>query len=189
MSALFDTIPGYREAVEQENALREAAFLLEQDEIDGVQVRPITVRHMLTLHGMRSPFVAGGEVRPRDVVLFLWVVSPVRGTTSLEAYSATFRKRNYVRLCAAIRKFVEDAFQDAPASTGNLPVPFWSWAAGVVDRIAFAYHWSEAAILDMPLARLFQYIKILDKRDDPNRILFNPSDKVRSRWLQEQPQN
>ncbi len=70
-------IPGYAEAVIQEQVLRDAAFLGLRESIAGFQVMPITVWHYIALRLTRnSVFLQEETPSPEDLANFLWMLSP-----------------------------------------------------------------------------------------------------------------
>ncbi len=70
-------IPGYAEAVIQEQVLRDAAFLGLKESIAGFQVMPITVWHYIALRLARnSVFLQEETPSPEDLANFLWILSP-----------------------------------------------------------------------------------------------------------------
>lgn len=185
---MTDTIPGYRDALDRESAIRDAAFIDLPESICGVQVKPLTIRLFITLDGIGSPFVRGAAVEAADVARFLWAVSPLYSATDTEARAKFVRQcRKIIGIDAAdaIRAYLDEAFMDAPASSESAgeQAPFASWASSLVDFLANQYSWSEDEILDMPLKRAWQYVRRIQKRSNPSKTLFNPSDKVRGDWL------
>lgn len=205
--SLLETIPGYREAVESEASARSEAFTGAPEMVCGVELLPMTPRHLLLLQATRSPFVVGGAVSSRDVGLFLWCLSPdyaaaLRARNALSPWAGRlalflFRRvqtrflRRVRRLDAAeaiegCRRIVREALLDGPGSrrAGWSP-EYFSPVASLVSNLAEKYGWSEAAIIDTPFKRLFQYTRVLRAASDPKAIFFNPSDSVRSAWLRE----
>lgn len=183
-------IPGLAEAIARETELRNQAFLDIPQELCGIPVLPLTLRRLLLLEEIGSPFVGGSTraPRPRDVVNFLWALSPYFSTRpgDLRRFSKRCRKLNPARIVLAIDGYVCDALQDRPPSTSGPTAPSYeSFAAGYVDVIASEYGWSEDAILDCPVARLFQYLKRILRRKDPKAPRFNPSDQVKADYLNE----
>lgn len=185
--SLTDQIPGLREAVEKEQFIRDTAFLDIPEQICGIDVKPLTLRHVLALSLVGSPFMVGGNPSPVDCAQFLWCVS-----TSWSPHSR-WRRKLFIRRCRrlkfstlakSIEEFVDEAFQDSPATTdcGDRQ-SFYSFAASIVDTFASEYGWPAHYIIDMPAKQLFQLMSVIRKRKNPAAILFNPSEKVRGRWL------
>lgn len=187
MASLFDTIPGYREAVKRESDSRDFALLGADEIVAGVPVRPLTVRHMLLLDLSGNAFVTHGRVPThRDIVSFLWICSPdyKPDNDALAKFSMGMGGLDYGESVKAILDHIRESVQDAPAAHSRPDAPSnWSWAAIIVDTIATEYHWSLDAILDLPMKAVFQFVKIISKRRNPRAAVFNPSDKVRGDWL------
>ena len=189
MTSRFDSIPGYREAVEHENVVRAAAFIDAPEELCGLAVRPLTLGDMVALEqcgvcffNARQPF------EPADVVRFLWYQH--------EGYrqSARFRRDLFIRqharkaneLCAGmITAWIDEAFQDSPGSSGGNEISYWHYSAGIIDMMGREYGWTIKDTMGAPLKVLFQLMKIINKRADPKAPAFNPSDRVKGQWLAE----
>jgi hypothetical protein len=53
----------------------------------------------------------------------------------------------------------------------------------MVEIMAHSYGWDDEATMQKPVARLFQYMRLIQRRNDPKAILFNRSDAVISNHL------
>lgn len=205
-------IPGLREAIERETEKREFDFLGAPELLCGIEVMPLSIRRLLRLQAVNSPFLYNADlhVEPSDVAMFFWSLSPnyeralaVRQSCELVSFrlgSFAFGhiRRRFARQLrqlklgessSACRQFVADAFEDSPGSNGVDGPTYYGWPAGYVGLLATEYGWTEDVILDLPLRRLWQHVRRLIRRNDPSATLFNPSDKVRGEWLREQNRN
>lgn len=187
MSSLLELIPGYKEAVRLENQSRDLSFLSHRENICGMEVLSMNLKHFILLDGIRSPFLYERLGDPADAVMFLWILSPEWKPTKCREKKRLIkrcRRLNYGQLTKEILEYVKQTFQDSPSGrTGEEYIPFMSCAAVFVDRLASQYGWTDETILNVPLRRLFQYQRAIRKRLDPKAILFNESDKVRGQWL------
>lgn len=188
---MFDwlSIPEYAEAREREETARDAAFVLEHDDICGVPVKPLSLRHFTLLVAIGSPFVCAGELTATEAARFIWIVSAVRcrndTAQARDRFLKSIRGLNFVHACQGISRYLDEAFQDSPGGgSSNRPLST-SFAAVLVDMIAREYGWRESDILDMPLRRLFQYLRCIRHHHDPDAVFVNPSDAVRRRWVKE----
>lgn len=178
---LVDQIPGLREAIEAEQHIRDSAFLPLEEKILGFWVQPLTLRHVLTLGSIGSPFIRGGIPSPADAGAFMCIVGNWRGFKRWLMLRQLGRV-NYRQIVEAIDEYVAESFQDAPPSNGVEDVSYYSFAAGLVDLFAKEYGWTEKDILDTSVKRLFQYLKAIARRNG-EKVFFNPSDRVRGEWL------
>ncbi len=185
---LEDLIPGLKQAVEREQKIREQSFLEYPETVCGVEVQPLTLRRMLLLMSIESPFICGGAVGPYDVGAFFVVLTDAK----------VFNKWRLLRrlglmdskaVVSGITEFMDETFQDKPSTSRGEAVSYYSFAAGLVDCLASEYGWTTSETLDCPLKQLFQYLKAMAKRNNPKAIQFNPSDRVRGNWLKEQNAN
>ena len=212
----LEAIPGLREAIERETEAREIDFLGAPELLCGIEVMPLSIRRLLRLQAVGSPFLykVDGTPPPEqvgDVALFFWALSPnyeralrVRlwaecVSFEIGKFAFNFIRQRFVRrlrplklgpAARACRDYVSRAFEDAPGgSEGRVSASYYGWPASYVGLLASEYGWTEDTILDLPLRRLFQHVRRLIQKHDPGAILFNPSDKVRGEWLRQQSRN
>jgi hypothetical protein len=187
---LFDQIPGYREAVEREGLIRVQSYLPTPELICGIPIKPLTLEHVAMLEAIGSPFVSGGPVFPHDIAAALWILSvdyKPNAWWKRRRFLRRVGKLSFTALLSGLDQYIADTVQDSPPSSASRRVPICCNAAAIVDRLANEYGWSEREILRIPLKRVFQYLKLQTKRS--GGITFNPSDKVRGKWLAEQNRN
>lgn len=175
-----------RVAIKRENNIRDAAFLDLTTSICGIEVRQMTPRDLLILTGIGNPIVSYGLPSPPQLAEFLWFLSPKF------KLNASFRRYFFIRKCAKIdfvaaiaacRNYIDATFQDSPASSTQSSGPYASWCAHIVFNIASETGWSDENIMNMPLKRLFQYLKIIRRHDNPRAPVHNPSDKVKGDYI------
>lgn len=193
----FDSIPGYREAIEKETTERESAFLAVPELLCGLPVAPLTLRNVATISQLSLRTPTGAELLPpEELELLLWILSPdyspqksiarawKRFRHSLRFFRARMRYGRG-RICLALATFFADAFADSPASSGGNRVQYTSWIASHVDSLASEYSWRIEEIMALPVKVAFQLEREISKRYNPNAILFNRSDKLRLNWLKQ----
>jgi hypothetical protein len=187
VAALADTIPGYAEALARERELRELAFCGACAPIAGVEVVPLTLRRLALLRLAHNPFVAGsGPIRAADAALFLWVVSSVfkpADTAARDAFVKRIAALPTRDVQAGIYEYLHLAFFDLDAGSNQTSAPIASFEASVVHTLAKEYGWTRDAILDLSLAEISQYLRLIDaSRGSP---VVNPtSDGVKMKWLE-----
>ncbi len=192
--------PGLAEATARENLLRDLAYAGLPELVCGIELCPLTARHVLRLSLTQSPFFAPPPDRETllrwlglecitevDVARFLWACSPRYRPGARVArwrFLRSVRRFPLGPACEEIFAFVEESFADKPGGTPANGPSYWSWLASYVFAIARATGWTEAAILDLPLKRGWQYLKLARLENDPKAIFFNPySDRAKSDWL------
>lgn len=161
-----------------EDSLRERAFLPVTENINGVTVKQLTLRHFIILLQLKSPFVSGGPRRIEDVGQFLWVVSPqydADDPEGLERYvSELVFHPTFHLFYRAIDYYIFYAFMDRPPKVEGGKLITASYAASMIHRVAKIYRESRETILDTPLSALFQFIKWIDAEQTPNAPQFTP---------------
>jgi len=181
MENLTQQIPGLAEAIEAEQHVRDTSFLELPECVGGFDLKPLTLRHVLLLGAIDSPFIRGGNPMPKDIGAFMVIVGEWKGFSRWKNLRK-LGKASLLEMVISIDSFVKESFQDAPASSGVEDVSYYSFAASIVDMFAKEYGWKESDILNTPIKRLFQYTKAIARRNGATTF-FNPSDKVRGEWL------
>jgi len=175
-------IPGYLEAVRRENDIRDAAFLDLTTSICGIEVRQLTPRDALILDGLDNPLMRGGIPTESQLAHFLWLLSPsYKHGSKVRRFLFARKVRNvkFIEATLACWSYVEDSFQDSPPQSSDRTCRFASGIAHLVDRMASQYGWTEEKILHSSFKKLFQYMKVMSARLDPDYCARNPSDKIR----------
>lgn len=139
-SNLEALVPGLVELRSKERANRAFAFAGLTHTLCGVELRPMTPRHRLTLQLIRNAFVASArEPLAGDVFGFLWVLSPhYSRSLSLNSRIRQFLLRRRVKVlergvvASEIRAYIVAQLQDLPESStesGFDQSPWVHWAA------------------------------------------------------------
>ncbi|MGC3961329.1 MAG: hypothetical protein QM813_26400 [Verrucomicrobiota bacterium] len=185
MSDLADIIPGLGKAIERERFVRDQSFLEFAPVVCGIEIKPLTLRRFLLLSSIGSPFVEGGAADGYDIASFFIVMTGKSRGLSRWLLLRKIGKLNCEDALKEIKAFLEESFMDSPASSGGEVVSYYSLAAGLIDFLASEYGWTENEVMDSKFVSIFQYLKAAKKRLNPSAILFNPSDRVKGRWLED----
>jgi hypothetical protein len=141
--------------------------------------------------GVSEEFLAQRILIPRhQITAFLWVMSvdfapmsSARGKWRHFRHTWRCWHIKYGEACEAIRGYVNGALADKPNGSGRAGHNTASWLATTAVFIAKTLHWSECEILNMPLARLFQYERAIIASLGRNSALSNRSDRLKSDFL------
>lgn len=188
MKNLFDQIPGYREACEAERFARDLAFAEVPEDVCGIAVGPLNWLRFIRLALIGSPFVCGGNITPSEVAAALWLISTdydPGARFKRWCFLQRLRRKSYLKLCAGLDAYFQDALDEAPGGQPVTGPSYYSAIAAHVDCFAHEYGWSEAAVVRLPFKQLFQLLRCIQSRHG-DKIFFNPSDRVRGEWLQQQ---
>lgn len=157
-------IPGYIDAVLQEQLVRDASLLRLREDVAGFECLPFTLRHYLILRLADSPFIPPFRVPMEDdLEFFLWVVSPWYSESGFgrklfrkccrcfthippplfktKRGLDRWKKRNDDRIkclvvtIRAAQEYVTEALQDRPAS-GQVAVPGPSYYSDIIGFAA-----------------------------------------------------
>lgn len=179
---LFDPhqIPGYTEACEKEQANRDLAFLDLPIPLCGIVARQFCLKHLVLLGNCGNGFLTNkGQPQPEDIAQFLWIVS---AEYSLDAKKRTKFVRKlgglkFLQAIADIEEYLARAFQDSPQG-GSGGKQYTADCAWLVEIMAHEYGWDDETIMQKPIARLFQYLRLINKRYNPKALLFNRSESI-----------
>jgi hypothetical protein len=123
---------------------------------------------------------------PIELAHFLWLLSPeYRDDAPIRRYlfGRRIRKINYLDAVKACWKYLEDTFQDSPSGSGMHSTPYAGWCAHLVCSLSDNPVEAEQLILNTPLKRLFQYLKVRRKKNDRESTMHNPSDKLKGDYI------
>lgn len=183
--------PAIRAAIAEETRIRSEAFLVEAPPLlCGIELAPLTVRRWDRLRVAQSPFAFGGPIGAADIAVFAWAMHPHYAPGAWFrrwCLVRRLRRLDFAAAAAAAEAIVAEALLDRPAvASGAQGSCRFHWASFIVDRLAAAYGWSETEILDLPLARAFQYVALVRLRTDPDAVCFNPlSDRAKRQVLKD----
>jgi hypothetical protein len=184
----YTEIPGYTEAVNAEQSNRDVAFLATTPPICGVSIVHMGLRHWIQLIGCRNRFIRGERPEPGDVAMFLWFLSPVYScdpASRARFIAEQVRPLDFITVTREIYAYLNRVFQDIPqGDNASLEKSYTAPVASIVDLLASEYCWTDEHILTLPLARVFQYLRRIEKRRDPKVMQFNRSERLISKWMQ-----
>jgi hypothetical protein len=172
-------------AVEREQASRDSAYIADFDVIGDIKVHQLTPKLLSILTLMKSPFIVGGDIEPSSLLTLLWTLKIKHDDDDrVEFFSRVMSDYNVEDLLSDINSYFEDAFQDIGSTeSGVSSVPYFSNLTSMVDCLASEYGWSEESIINLSYKKLFQYFKVIGKRKDPTKIMFNKSDSVKGEMI------
>jgi hypothetical protein len=129
-----------------------------------------------------------GRPRRSKMQSFFWWLFRACGCapTERDLFVRSLPLHQYRRFYRGIDRYLDRMFLDQPASSaGGGRLIGTAWGISMVNRIATAYGWPDqvmddegfpvpgAGVLDMPIPRLYQYIRWLDCVADPDRPVFS----------------
>lgn len=199
-------IPGYAEAVRRESEIRNRAFLGGAQVVCGVRVYPLSLRRLIWLeaagnahviparfeslaeaaaHAAQVLYFCSGRFRlPDSPAVPFW--RAWRDKISVRLFLTALRSiRTEVELISEVREWLDAQFMDAPcgSSDGVHSAGHAAYPAYIVDRFGEAgLLFTQDEILDMPLARLWQYWRLATRRLSGG-ALTNPSDDLATQYL------
>lgn len=141
--------------------------------IAGVLVHQMTGRHFNAMALDENPFIVGGEPSEADAALVLKAVSVSGNLLTLD--------RN-ADLLTEVRTYIGASFVDLPCLGGATEdkEPVVATMAWNVHIVASAYGWDDERILDKPLARIYQYVRLIALEKNPKLRFSSP--RVRAAW-------
>lgn len=186
MNPRFAHIPEYVEACQKQDRLRDFAFLELEAVLCGHVVKPMTARHLALLTHCGNGFVTGGDVLPEHIPQFIYVLQggSLADEKAMRRFAVDFGWRNFKTCCDEIEAFVNATFLDSPEGGGKRGETFNSWLASLVDVLAREYGWQQREVLDLPIACVFQYLRVIRMRSSDKEPMVNKlSDEARAKGI------
>lgn len=163
----------FNKALYIESCVRESAFLPITLDICGIEVKQYTMRHHILLDFANNPFVKGGVDFDKEHILeFLWIVS-----TDFEFKNAIKKMEfiakqssnlddDFYKYVYEINEYLSNAFLDMnQLESVGAEVETVSWIASIITTISSRFGWHDEYILDLPMARVSQYLRAIYKDD------------------------
>jgi hypothetical protein len=170
---------------------RDFAFLGLPEELNiagqKVVVRLLTLRMFVQLCAVNSPFFVGGRIGPEHVLQILWRLSPKYDTrlgnpSARQQFIESIALLPYAATLRAVNRYLDRMLIDKPPTIAkkNGVRPDTSFAASAIHQLASAYGWSDEQILDLPMPRVFQYMRKIHREANHDLAYFNP---IRDRFV------
>ena len=199
-------IPGFREAVQREQSVRETAFLGGLELVCGVVVRPFSLGSLILLDQAKNGFVLplrfdnDSEIVAHAIQV-LYFCSPKFKAPISPKYSffgqliAVFKQQRFIRsvlrksapakVISEVEAWIDDSMMDCPSGSSEGPKPqsYAAFPAYIIDRFAEGgMMFTESEIMNMPLRRLWQHWRLVRARTE-GYPLTNPSDELAVNFL------
>jgi hypothetical protein len=167
-----------------EDYWRDFAFLGLDEELriaggHKIQVRMLTLRMFVQLCAVRSPFLVGGDIKPEHIVQILWRLNPSYDPRNRKARVQFIESIAMIPFQSSVRaicRFLDRMLIDKPATSckDNGSKSDVSFAGSLIHLLASSYGWSADQVLDLPMPVLFQFLRCIQRANDPDMIPFNP---------------
>ena len=120
----------------------------------GIEICNMSLRHLVLLDGIETPFLTGGNVSDADIALFLWILS-VDYSRDEKKKKEFFKKAVKIKTLPAInwiKEYIKKTFIDSDTMNAGEKgqVYFISY---FVDCFAREYGWKYEEIMDLPLRK------------------------------------
>jgi hypothetical protein len=154
------------ELIEQADNNSNEAFVGAYESCYGVEVENMSIRHLMMLDGIETPFLKGGSITDSDIALFLWIVSPdfnLSGKGKKEFFKKAVKLKT-IPCVNWIRDYMKRTFQDADTMNQGEKGQVY-FITYFVDVFAREYSWGYNEIMDLPLRVAFQLITSINERN------------------------
>jgi hypothetical protein len=156
-----------KDALELESAYPLEAWLNLPESICGIEIKQITPKILLHLHGIDSPLFGIGEVRFDDVLAFLWICSPsfCYDAKVRDEFLKQAKKINPFDAVLEIQTFLEKTFIDADYDTRqNGKKSNATFIAYLCDNLAREYSFSIEQTMQTPMRQIYQLLSVISER-------------------------
>lgn len=187
--------PRFNEAKKLDKQEQTLVFIIQPVRLGRFWLAPLTLRRLLFLEAIESPFAGSRrELDKRAVLELLWILnpnfSPSRFRGKLFFARHWFLKwQEYAMEVVELMREGMEMMQDAKVEQQSND-PEASWVASTIDGLASQYHWRVDEILDLPLLQLNVLGRALAARvsamagSKEGNVKFNRhSDSVRAEYL------
>jgi|GEM_PF-1565342 hypothetical protein len=196
----FREIPGFADALRREASVRREAWAHSHTQICGVRVRVLTLRDVVILEELQNGFFCPWRFDSDEEYLshcaqLVWWLSdlpkpPIYSRSIFHPWVAgrqrqllSYLARHPKRLAEETNKFLRDSFMDAPKGSGSQGTAVAAMPAYIADTLAAGgFKISVDEMLDMPIARLWQLVRLSTRRIY-GTPLTNESDKLATDFL------
>jgi hypothetical protein len=190
----------FASAKQAEDEAREQAFVDDTFIVYGERLRGMTPRDLLHLQVVQSPIIYGhSEIKPADLMLFLWALNvenkgwfrSIKRSRMIKRVLGRRSEDPVADAIVAISGYIATMFTDAPGGSSiDESKPFGAcWLAPVMVRLSSKIGSIDplngTAWADVPMPRIWQYLKAVRASEDSKFKDFSPSDKILSDWQAE----
>lgn len=192
----YSDIPGFQEeaklAFERQQSIRERSVYGVPEKLAGFEVKFITLKTYSLLRWSENAFVGSGIPSLEDGISFIWLHSvdwvESKGFNKIVSY---LRRRKIARKLKSkhlieINDWISEQFQDLSdggESKGEAEPPLTSEILHLVALLAREFHWTEEQIINMPIARLWQYRRLIKMYHDPEYKPLQLTDRVVDKYV------
>ena len=163
-------------AVRLESEVRESSMLPINLKLLDIPVKQFTPLHYIYLDFADNPHINNKrEPNINDTMQFLWIVSVDYKANDAKAFDE-FRNKyllmDHQSMCGEINEYLSYALMDIGIGKydDNKPeqkltsLPTYGWIIPYVDILAKQYGWTDDYILNLPFARILQYVRYIQYR-------------------------
>ncbi len=164
--------PRIAAAKKRDSEGKDGAFLAyDEERIGEFPAVLLTPKRYLLLSSVGA--FGGAEAESIIVLRFLWIVSPDFKPSRIAAkwFLWKHRKTDPAELLPEIQKYMARTFSNMPGAKSQSEGS--AWVASMVDLLASEYGWTEDAVLNCPLRRIFQYVSMIKARATQQPIVFS----------------
>lgn len=189
----------FASAKQAEDDAREQAFIDDTFTVYGECLRCMTPKDLLHLQVGQSPIIYGhAEITPADAMMFLWKLN-----VKNRGWFRSFKRSRMIKRVLGrrsvdpipdciieITNYISTMFLDAPSGGSDESKPFGAcWLAPIMVRLSSKIGSIDPlngiAWGDVPLPRVWQYLKAVRASEDMKFKDYSPSDKILSDWQAE----
>ncbi len=197
------SIPGWLDAVEEEQRLHEDAFAFPYVGIARFPVRHLTLLDLCRLSSQGNRFAHGDfpdfeefksegwTIDAAELIAYLHIDYDPQKVRLNKRRKRKVRRSNKVQLYDELKYYFDQTFADKIADTKqkkSYEVRHWSGIVDYIDVLATEYGWTDDHIMSIPYRRVIQYVRKIAKRNNPKIPLPDKAADIVTRHLYEKSQ-
>lgn len=164
------------------------------DYVCGLPTRPLTMRAVVDLTMAGNALFNSSEPAFGDLAALLWRLSPCYGKR-FQAWhkwrlTRRLKKIGRNRVYYGVLEFLDSSYRETAENTKGAKgedngLPRLNPTAAIIDALCNQYGMSQDAVLDMPLANVWQLLRCINTRTNPDYRAKSVSHDLRSKYLEE----
>ena len=180
--------------IDREQADEAEPWLMFGKDIDGIEVKELSLYHIHILDGLENNIISNGDIREADIAQFLWIVSKefkINDNKQRDKFIKKIADKNAYKLKIQINDYFNSGLAHSRAMDNEQKEKRNNahFLAYVVNTLASAYGWSIEYILHLPVNVVHQLVAVMNENtaiiNGENYSIIRESDKLLNRHIRQ----
>lgn len=180
--------------IDREQADEAEPWLMFGKDIDGIEVKELSLYHIHILDGLENNIISNGDISEADIAQFLWIVSKefkINDNKQRDKFIKKIADKNAYKLKIKINDYINSGLAHSRAMDNEQKEKRNNahFLAYVVNTLASAYGWSIEYILHLPVNVVHQLVAVMNENtaiiNGENYSIIRESDKLLNRHIRQ----